>query len=253
MGWRFIKMCAFTLWLPCAANAEDFAFQGRYVLAFSGIPIGKVSVNLAETATNYSAKSDVGLTGLAKLFVQHTSATTSVGTGENYNFTNRVYETRYQTRKKPKYVKMVTKNGVIAEEKVEPPDNRAVRPAVSAADKKGAYDPLALALAIRDNLARCQNEGAKNFTLNYYDGRRLTAVNFAFLGAKTLRISGKKTPTLVLTATRKPLAGYTQNELDDIGPNDPTLNLYFSNDEQMIPLLLQVPLPFGTATATLRM
>ncbi len=226
-------------------------FNGRYIFSLSGISFGSMNLIFTQDANSYNASSNIHTTGLARVFVQHDSTTTASGNGSEFIYPNVTYESDYQTRKKKKYVKIIRADGTITEEIITPPDNRAVRPAVDAALKNNAFDPLSFGLVIRNELARALADKRTEFTLNYYDGRRLTEGTFVIVGQKIIKIGDKKTSTIYVTATRRTLAGFTQNELDDIKQNEAPLAMYFSDDARRIPLKLEYPLGFGTASATL--
>ena len=251
----YINALVIFLCLALPANAaaplEDLDFKGQYSFALGGIPFGKLGMEFTQAPTHYSATSDITLTGVVRLFINHTSHTTSSGTGADFRYTNTVYESTYQTRKKPKHVKIERKNGRITYEIAEPPGDGKSRGPVAAADKNPALDPLTIGLGMRTELARALRDGRTHFSLNYYDGRRLTQVDLTLQGERTITIGGQDYETYVVDATRKAIAGYTAKEQASIGPNDPTLTLFFSKDKRLLPLRLQVPLLFGTASATL--
>ncbi len=226
-------------------------FKGRYMFSVAGIPFGTMDIAFTQDASQYNASSEIHTTGITRIFVQHDSTTAASGKGKNFLYTDVHYESDYQTRKKKKYVKIIRAHGVISEEVILPPDNRAVRPAVADALKNKSFDPLSYGLAIRSELTRALADKRTEFTLNYYDGRRLTEGTFVIVGQKIIKMGDKKTSTIFVTATRKTLAGFTQNELDDIKPNEAPLVMYFSDDDRHLPLRLEYPLIFGTASATL--
>jgi len=250
----FNSLIAFLL-LTQPAYATDILpptqFSGTYQFTLAGIPFGRAEIDFSQSAEHYKAKSTVQSIGLARLFVQHDSLTASLGSGADFHYANSLYESDYATRKKKKYVKMVRENNVIAKEIITPPDNRQTRPAVDAALKKNAVDPLEFGLMMRVEAARALAENKNSFSINYYDGRRLMQVDFSVVGNKLIRINGKKFATTLITAQRKPIAGFTQKELADITPNDPTLSIFMSNDTRFVPLKLEIQLAFGTASAVL--
>jgi hypothetical protein len=254
---RFIKMLLVFSLLSYNAQADDplmpIKFTGHYDFAFSGIPFGQMDILLDQTATRYQATGDVKTTGIARILVQHESHSTSSGSGKDFHYGNAEYESRYATRGKKKYARISKKNGKIVSDKVEPLDNRAVRPAVPMTDKSAAVDPLAMSVAIRSEFARARKEDRKNFTLDFYDGRRLTRANFTIGDERVLRIGGQKIPVLALSARRKTLAGYTASELARINSKESELMIYFSHDAKFVPVYLEVPVAFGVATATLKM
>lgn len=253
----FIKLLAVFSLLTPAVQAQEalpaIDFKGYYDFSFSGIPFGRMVIDLRQNAVRYEAEADVKTTGIARVFVQHQSHTTSTGNGKDSRYGNVEYESRYSTRGKKKYARISKRSGIITADRVEPADNRATRPAVALKDKSAAFDPLAMGLAIRSEFIRTQKDGRTNFTLDFYDGRRLTRASFTVGNERVIRIGDKKYPVHTLSARRKPIAGYTASELARMKGQDPELIICFSHDEKLIPIYLEVPVAFGVATATLRM
>ncbi|MDX2074491.1 MAG: DUF3108 domain-containing protein [Alphaproteobacteria bacterium] len=254
---HFIKLLLIFLLASHPVQADEplipIDFSGHYDFAFSGVPLGKLDLRFTQSATKYTATADVKTVGLARVFVQHESHTISKGWGSDFHYPQVDYESRYSTRGKPKSAKISKKDGVIFADVVNPPDNRAIRPAVPLEQKSAAFDPLAVGLAIRSEFARAQKDGRTDFTLDYYDGRRLTRVYFTVGKERVIRIKGQKYPVFTLTARRELLAGHTDKERARIDPHEPSATLYFSRDAKFMPIYLEVPVLFGIASATLRM
>lgn len=252
---RHIKLLPLIILFALPARAAEPAipldFSGHYDFAMGGITFGKLDINLSQKEASYNASADVATVGLAKVFVEHKSHTTSNGKGSAYQYNDVTYESRYQTRKKPKYVKWVRVNGQTSEQVVEPPDNRESRPAVDTEAKDSAVDPLQLAAAIRMKLAQAIN-GNRDFSVDYYDGRRLARLHFKLIGTKTIRLGeNNEYEVYQVTGKREPLAGFTKKELSSM-KNDPSATLYFTQDK-LIPIRLELPMLFGIASATLAM
>lgn len=252
---RYINILLVFLLCATPAKAEEalvpLTFKGQYIFALGFIPFGKLDINFTHSSTQYNATSDVHSTGIARMFVQHDSKTTSRGAGSDYVYGDTFYESHYQTRKKKRYVKWVRKDGKTSEEEVIPPDNRDIRPAVAEELKTNAFDPLAFGLALRSNVATALKEKQKSFTLNFYDGRRLTEATFTYVGYKIVKIHGKKYSTHEFTATRKPIAGFTKGDMEDFEEPDPLLHIFFSYDERLIPIRAEADVGFGVVSATL--
>lgn len=249
-----IKMLWVIFLLPCSLHAAEpklpLTFKGYYIFTFSTIPFGRLEVSFNQTATQYDATADVGITGIAKLFVRHESHTTSKGSGRDFNYSNMEYESNYFTNKKKKYAHFIKKDGVITRDEVRPPDNRAIRPAVPLEMKSVAYDPLSLGLALRVKLAELLEKQAEQFTLDFYDGRRLTRAYVNYEGESTIRLYGEKIPVYMISAKRDPLAGFTKKDLERAAEPEPPLTIYFTQDT-LIPIRLEVEFPYGLVAATL--
>ncbi|MDE3038037.1 MAG: DUF3108 domain-containing protein [Pseudomonadota bacterium] len=267
--------------LSCPALAGEAGspinFKGIYICTFSGIPIGKMGIDIEQTPGHYAVAADITTSGLLRLFVKHQSHSTTEASGEHFIYPAIEYETHYQTRGKKHYIRLVRKNGRVQETQI-PPENHVTRPAVPAAILKNAVDPLSLIIEAREKLQEAltapstpvgegrgegassirdprpltpSHRGREEFFINVYDGNRLSEADFIILGKKIIFYGTGKLPVIAVAARRKPLAGFTRKELAGFGPDDPTLYIYFSDDAKLMPLKLQMALPFGLLTATL--
>ena len=228
-----------------------FNLKGIYECTFSGVPIGKMGVEIEQTPQHYAITGDIISTGILKMFVNHTSHTSADGSGHNFTYSAINYETHYQTKKKRKSAQMKYQNGVVTQEQVTPPDNRATRPAVPAALKKGSTDPLSLSLRMREALFAARQQHKQNFSLTMYDGRRLTQLDFAIIGPQSVTYNHERVPVITVDVRRKALAGFTDSELGDLNPHEPPLHVYFKDDATLLPLRLELQLFLGTLSASL--
>jgi hypothetical protein len=170
-------------------------------------------------------------------------ATVSGERGLSWGKSKREYETYYTSKNKPRHVKLVyAKSGKVVEEVVEPPENRDRRPEVAAWLKTSSLDPLSYIFAVREEMHKARTEGRDRFTIRLYDGRRLMDTTY---------VIGKESDgTLQVTGSREAVAGFTAKEMKKLR-SEPKVSMYFTDDERMIPLRLELPLPLGVATATL--
>ena len=282
-----IALCILTS-LPCQALAQDglttinnmpepLNFKAIYSFGFEGLPIGKMGIEATQTPKHYAVTSDITTTGLMKIFVKHSSHTTAEGTSRAEG----QYESHYQTKGKKKYVKTVTHEGVTGGEILIPPDPPTRQP-VAAEMKRNVADPLTLILRMREELAKALRtspsflegegrgggtfttsakesvphpnpppQGGREFSINLYDGRRLTQVNFTVGEKQILRYQDRRIPVIEVSVGRKLLAGFTQSELADHNPNEPQARLYITDDVRLIPIRAEFTMLFGTASATL--
>lgn len=232
-------------------TAPPFVFNGYYEFGFGGVLFGKMGLEIEQSSRSYTATSDITSSGVLKLFVRHNSHTTVDATGHDFLYDNSVYETHYQTRKKKRYVKMVTKNGQLIEETLVPPETPERRPPVDASLKKGALDPLSFVITMRRQVVLALQNNSREFTLNVFDGRRLTEVDFTIEGKKVLKFGEQKYPTIAVKARRKLIAGFTDSELQDYDPKEPDLMIYFSDNTRLIPIRLEISLLVGKLYANL--
>ena len=240
--------------LPYHARAADSLtpvnFKGIYEFRFAGLPLGRMGGEVEQAADHYSIATDVTLVGVVKMFVQHTSHTAAEGSGHDFTYPDIVYEARYQTRKKKHYVKLVYKNGGLHHEQQIPPDPPGKRPPVPAAMLKDSADPISIIIRARQALWEALHTGAKAFSINLYDGNRLTQIDFTIVGNDDVRYGNKMISTIKVALHRKQLAGFTKSELKEYDPREPTAYLYFSKDE-LIPVRAETRFLFSAVTAVL--
>ncbi len=189
---------------------------------------------------------DIATTGIVKLFVEHSSRSTLHQTGREG-----VYESNYKTRKKAKYVKILSRDSKVIGEELIPPDRPGKRSAIPDEAKKQAHSPLEFLLEMRKNLYNSINNGESTYSLLFFDGRRLTQGHFTIEGRKTIRIGDKKYKTIKVAARRALIGGFTKDEQEEYDPDEPIVYLYYSNDERLIPLRIEFKIGLATAAATL--
>lgn len=236
--------------LPPQADPDPLAFAGQYEFTLGKLPLGKMGIEVRQDQSHYAITSDIVTTGLLNMFVKHSSHTTVTGSGRRFSYPDRDYETHYQTRKKKKYVKMVTRNGAVSETLI-PPDNAAIRAPVTGELKEDAVDPLSLTIRMRQDLWHALKNHEGSFVIMLYDGRRLSELDFVLGDRRTLLYRGEYVPVVTLTLTRRLIAGFTQKELDERDPKEPPVRIFFTEDARMMLLRAEVSLWMGTLSANL--
>lgn len=244
----FISLCDSPATAQTLAPIEK---KLRYEASFSGIKFGKIDIEIKQQPDKANIICDISSTGIVNLFVKHSSHTTLSASGSDFSYPNRVYESNYKTRNKKRRVKLVYKDNKITEEIIEPKESENKRPKVPEDDKNSAYDLMSFLLQIRKEIANSRIKGNNSFTINIFDGRRLTQTDFTITGNKTIKISGKKYITIAVSSKRKPISGFSKGEMEDYKPNEPSMTSYFSNDGELIPLRMEIPFLFQYVRADL--
>jgi hypothetical protein len=246
-----IFSCAWLAVMPthAAESLSPLNFKGLYEFRLGGLLVGRLGIEAEESKSGYAITADVKSAGVASIFSKHSSHTEVDGTsGAHPDIT---YKTDYRTKKKKRSVKLVYKGGEITKEEVVPPDNRATRPAVAAYLKNSAYDPLTLNLKLRRAVWEASRSDKRDFAMTTYDGRRLTKIK-GTVEKRTIRdANNRKQPVIVATVRRELLAGFTKSEIEDYDPEEPSLFIYYSNDERFVPVKAEIPFLFGTLTGKL--
>jgi hypothetical protein len=244
---RFLAV-AIALALSAPAQAapalEPLRFNGVYVFSWGGLSFGEMALRAHEEKGRFEAQSTLKITGLARVFTSMDSrATLSGERGTSWGKSPREYETYYTSKSKARHVKLVYgKSGSIVEEVVEPVESREKRPAVKPELKAASLDPLSYIFAVREALHKARAEGDDQFTIRLYDGRRLMDTTYT--------IQAEKGGMIGVTGSRVAVDGFTAKELKRLA-TEPKVSTYFTDDEKLIPLRLELPLPLGVATAKL--
>ncbi len=243
---RFLAV-AIALLIAQPAWAEPLPplrFNGVYVFYWGGMAFGEMALRANEDAKNFEAESTLKMTGLARMFTSMESSATLTGSrGKSWGKSPREYETFYTSKGKPRHVKLVYNTaGRVADEVVEPPENRDRRPEVAGWLKAASLDPLSYVFAVREELHKAREAGEREFTVRLYDGRRLMDTTYT--------IGESRDGVIPVTGSRKAVAGFTAKEMKKMA-SEPKVSTYFTDDERLIPLRLELPLPIGVATATL--
>lgn len=234
--------------LTAFAALTPVSFTGQYGLYLSGLPIGTMKAGVNVKANGYDITAAVRTSGLVGMIARHRSDSSAEATGTDIDRMNVTYLVDSQTRNKKRTIRLVKKNGKVTEEVINPPENRATRPEVASAMKDGTFDAISIVLKLRSLIEEWKKTGKNQATIRLYDGRRLTDARVTIEGEKKLRKYGTN-GVITLSIKRKPVAGFTQKELAQYRPDEPALTIYFSNDEKLIPLHLELPFTFGVLTA----
>ncbi len=104
---------------------------------------------------------------------------------------------------------------------------------------------------MRAKLIDALKTGKTDFTIDNFDGRRLTRASFHVVGKKTLHRGDDEIPVVTLTAKRAQIAGFTKSEIEATDPNEPLLYIYLSDDARLWPIRLEAHEPLGTFVISL--
>jgi hypothetical protein len=215
-----------------------------YQVYIKGIHIADLNAGIKED----SLTSDIDSYGIVKKISKYSSHGKSTFIFKNGEFIPQHYYTNFTQRHGPRTVDIkYNDKGEIISEVVTPPDHSWKRPTVNQANKKGAFDPLTAVMVARQKIINGLKNDQNSFNINIYDGRRLARLEFNILGREVRKIEGKKQNIVDVTFTRKPLEGFTNNELKRMKSEEPTFSLYLTDDEYMLPIKADVFSEMGTA------
>ncbi len=239
LPWFLISVLMIPVLASAAEPLAPYNAISRYEFSWSGIGFGKIAIRTNETPTSYDSRVLVKSKGLASLFVKHSSDTTLTGARAGVDYLPQVYETNFQTRNKKKYIKLeYDALGNVVKETSVPEDTD--RPKVPQDQKAGAHDPLSLVFEIRRKLYDALANSQKTFSVLMYDGRRLARVQVDVANIVNRTVGGEKRRLIQVVASREPLSGYTEKELGRMKDAPQTLQIFFSDDANLWPMLMEV-------------
>lgn len=247
----------FSLLMASTATAAEtlkpLILTGRYAIAWSGIPLGRIILEADEDAHSYRMSIDTKTHGVGALLSDDKSIAMAEGTkpAEGVYIPTR-YDSRPQKNQKGDIVTLTydTKGNLIKNEQNNP-DDPAWRPTVPRSELAGAYDPITAAFTLRHKLhAALQNDTAEIST-RMYDGLHLATMRVIRASNARVAIMDKYIDTVNVAITRTPINGYTPKELKKYKNDDPEIRLYFSNDEAFIPVRGTAKVLLGELSMTL--
>jgi hypothetical protein len=236
--------------LPGAHAQEPVRYnqKGSWYLSWSGIPFAKLWVNVAETPEDYRLTASYKSRGLVRLFNKTKSLVLSNGAANGSHMQVLAYS--YEDAIKKSHTSLeFDRAGEMVRRIVEPDDDPAHRPPVTADAIKGAVTPGDILFALREGVSQAQAEGNTGFSRLFYEGKRLMQVN-AFIAPDTesYEIRGKSYSVLKLTLSRTLVSGFTNKEIKRYKKGEPPLALYL-DAETLFPLAFDIEVKFGTLHA----
>lgn len=217
----------------------------KYGVYWLGINIADFYADIEQKGNDYKFKSYIETHGIAKLVSGFRSNTESIFNKSGDKFIPKKFNTNFVRRGKIRDIELVySKDGKkITHHKNEPAEHPGKRPPVPEDVRNGSIDPMTFIFTVRERLKTAIQKGEKKFSSRFYDGRRLTELEF--------KIKGKtKTGLINISFIENPISGYTKNELSDIDDRKVEISLYISPND-FLPVKAFGDSTFGKATAIL--
>jgi hypothetical protein len=226
-----------------AARAEDAA--ACYDASWAGVPAAELRLAAHDGPDGYRNEIEVRTLGLARWVTKFHGNATGIGRLAAGRLPAPAsYEARYDLRKRKHRIASLrfveAGRATIAERQ---PDDTSRKPELAAKFRRDVLDPLAVFAAIRQRLKEHPDAG---FTLPAYDGaRRFDVVT----RAPPRRQDG----VIRLALTLHAIAGFKGESSDDGDPDDAPrpVDLTFSDDQRLMPLLMTVPIWYLPLTVEL--
>jgi hypothetical protein len=246
LAWRIVFVIFIVLTSFQAHASEPKDFTRWYKVHWGGLHIA----DLVASKQGNRLTTKIETYGLVKKVSRYANHAYVDYEERNGRVVPRLFDQKMQQRQRKRYVSIeYDKDGIITKDQVTPPDNRAKRPAVPQEQKAGAPDPITASLMAWQYVkAWQQGEGPDRFTLSYYDGRRLAKLDFHIQRRLVREINKRNYKVILVTFRRSPVSGFTNNELERMEGEEPDFNVYFSDDEIMLPLITFAKAPLGHAS-----
>jgi len=231
---------------PSVALAEPVTLH--YTSRWAGLPAGEIEIRLDDRPDSYRSQIAIWTAGLPRWFTRFRGTAISEGGLSPLGMAAPGrYDATYDLRsRKGKRVSMRYRQDggeTVAE---RGPEDSSEKFLLEPAQRTGVVDPLAalsrMREAVRNGLAR-----RGGFIIPVFDGKRRFDVEERSLTAETHRIAGAERHVLHLDLMLHPIAGFKDNDPEG-NPDDSSraLDVYFSDDDALIPLRLEVKIAWLT-------
>lgn len=233
---------------------QPFNHIGYYEVSWGGITVGGLAIATYEDAERYSMEAHVKSNGLAWVITKHKSATTAEGIKRDGKYLPQRFETHFHHRNKNRHIILnYDENGKLKDEFVNPADPPWKRKPVPMELKESALDPLSIFFVQRKRVYEALEDGGEQFTLQMFDGRRLTDMHYFVHGRQRVGWNMQDVPVIRFNLSRTPVAGYKDSELEELrDKKDPSVSLFLSDDGRLIPLKLEIDGNAGTFYANFK-
>lgn len=226
-----------------------------YRLEWNGIPIGRIRVDAEESGDSYSMVVDTKSKGVVSVFSPFRTVATISGSKQGNEYLPHSYRTRSEKNDECEDCgthMSYSEEGLLTERVLVPPNlDPAYRPIVDLKQASTGTDPITGYFRLREKLRRNIDQGMRTTTVRTYDGKRLADMTATTAERTEITIDDTKYPVIKTHLTRKPIAGYTQKELRKFKEGDPIITAYFSDDDAMQLLHLELELTLGNITMEL--
>jgi hypothetical protein len=236
------------------AALSPLVLNGRYVIAWGAIPLGRIIIEASEDATSYRMGIDTKTKGLAALISRDARIATAHGSksADGSTYIPAQYMSENQKDEDGDAITLTyDAKGKIATRVRKKEDDPSWRPLVPNESINTAHDPITAAFVMRRMLYAQRNAPAATLSTRTYDGMRLAEMTLEKQANASLEIMGAPMDTIPATIRRQPLLGYTSKELKKHQKGDPMIRLYFSNDAAFLPVHAAADAGMAQLTMTL--
>lgn len=257
IGYKFVVLLScLVLVSPPVLAAEPLSpliLNARYIIAWSGITIGRVNIIAREDATSYFMQIDTKTKGIGSLVSDEASVVYVKGDkAADGGYLPREYKARPH-RAGGRNITELTydAHGNIVNRLRNPDDDPAWRPPVPFKEINTARDPITAAFILRRKLYEALAKADAEVAHRTYDGARLAEMKMIRAANARVAVLDTYKDAVNVAITRTPINGYTPKELKKYNKGDPEIRLYFSNDAAFLPIRATAKVLLGELSLTL--
>ena len=201
--------------LPCGPAYAQSTLTAHYRLALAGIEIGAGDWSVDVDKDHYAAKSSGQFFGIWRALLGPDISATTHGTASQGHLAPTSYMANFSSDETIDDVRMMLRDGIVSEVEAKPPLPAAPdRVPVTAADLRGAIDPLTAGLVPMPGTGDVLSPAACQRTLPIFDGTHRFDVALSF--KRTDRIKAETGyqgpgPGVVCGMSYRPIAGYNMD------------------------------------------
>jgi hypothetical protein len=204
-----IAVLASVLTLTVSARAGG-ALEARYIVSFTGVPVGQGALVVEVTDDGYSAAGSAAVAGLLQAVTPGKGTAAARGSFVNGKLLPQSYSVSSETKDRSEEVRLAGTSGIIRDLLVLPvrrePEDRVP---LTDDHRVGVVDPMSASLmpvAIGGDLAGPE---ACNRTLPIYDGRQRYDLVLSFERTENAKdVKGFSGPVAVCRVEYRPIAGH---------------------------------------------
>lgn len=256
-GYKLGILLSCLMLVSTAASASEaispLILNARYIVAWSGITIGRVNIIAHEDASSYFMQIDTKTKGIGSLVSDEASVVFVKGEkSPDGTYIPRQYMARPHRKGERNTTELTyDAQGNITNRLRNPDDDPAWRPPVTFKEINTARDPITASFILRRKLYDALAKEDAEVANRTYDGARLAEMKMIRAANARVAVLDTYKDAVNVAITRTPINGYSPKELKKYNKGDPEIRLYFSNDAAFLPIRATAKVLVGELSLTL--
>jgi hypothetical protein len=209
-GKAAIVTAAALFWLPCGLAHAQSTLTAHYKLSLAGIGIGQGDWSVEIDKDRYSAKSSGQFIGIWRVLLGPDISAATHGTASQGHLAPTSYVANFSSDDDIEDVRMTFRDGIVSEVEAKPPIPASPdRVPITAADLRGAIDPMTAGLIAVTGTGDVLAPAACQHTLPIFDGTHRFDIALTFKRMDKINAeNGYQGPVVVCGMSYRPVAGY---------------------------------------------